>query len=150
MGYRSEVRIITTKEGYEKLKLYVKEYIENKVKPEERYNLLENCDIEEKDDKMCYLGWNYIKWYDNCFPEVDAIEDGLNKLEEDDISYRFARIGEDYDDIEEKNYDSSKENDFIEYPDIIRQFNDEYILDMIHNVEQSNEDKEMEKEGIDI
>ena len=38
MGYRSDVRIVTSKKGFEKLKEYVEKYLKE---PSAKYNLLE-------------------------------------------------------------------------------------------------------------
>ena len=41
MGYRSDIRIVTTKDGFEKLKEFVKKYLEEKKLDIKEYNLLE-------------------------------------------------------------------------------------------------------------
>ena len=57
---------------------------------------------------------------------------GLKHLEENDYSYRFARLGEDYDDYEEKYYDSDSEKEnYLEFPSVLREFEDEYIMDLL-------------------
>ena len=130
MGYRSDVRIIVSKKGYEKFKEYFMEYFNEKIKSEEdkinAYNLLEHIDIKSENEDYVYFGWNYVKWYDGIYMEVDAVMNSLYKLAENDYSYRYARIGEQYDDIEEQNFDSEKEG-YLEYPYIIREFDDNII-----------------------
>ena len=120
MGYRSDVRIVVTKEGYKKLEKFVNEYIQ------EQYNILNNKDIEKITEEYHYLGWNHIKWYEgiNGYEAINAIMKGLDYLAENDFSYRFARIGEDYDDIEERSFDSEEE-EYLEYPSILREFDDD-------------------------
>lgn len=145
MGYRSDIRIITSKDGFEKLKEFVKEYLKEH---NEDYNLLEECDIKQEGKKQYYLGWNYVKWYENDYTNVDAIMEGLNHLGENEYSYRYMRIGESYDDIEEQSYDGEKdENIYLEYPNMIREFDDNYILDLI---KEGQLEKEENKEEIDI
>ena len=61
MGYRSNVRILTSKNGYEKLQKHVSEYLKEKNID---YNLLENSDLRFVSSKGVLIGWNYIKWYD--------------------------------------------------------------------------------------
>lgn len=90
MGYRSEIRIITSKKGYEKLNEFVEQYL----KDTEEDNLLKECDIKNIGKEQCYFGWNDIKWRENDFKDVDAIMEGLNHLGENEYSYRYMRIGE--------------------------------------------------------
>ena len=95
------------------------------------------------------MGWNSLKWYDG-YPEVDAIMQGLDYLEENEYSYRYMIIGEDYADVEEKSYDGEKDEDvYLEYPTMIRDFDDEYIFDLIKDKEKSIE-SEKNKESIEI
>ena len=66
------------------------------------------------------------------YEDVNAIVYGLKYLEENDYSYRFARLGEDYDDYEEKYYDSDSEKEnHLEFPSVLRKFEDEYIMDLM-------------------
>lgn len=146
MGYRSDIRIITSKDGFERLKEFIKEYLKDN---KEDYNLLEECDIKEEGKEQCYFGWNYVKWYEHDYPEVIAIMEGLNHLEENEYSYRYMRIGESYDDIEEQSYDGEKdENIYLEYPNMLREFDDNYIIESIKENQIENEEKN--KEEIDI
>lgn len=151
MGYRSDVRIAMSKNGFEQFKKNVQEHIneyKNKL-PDEAiaknfsYDLLNNLDINsELDDKssnQVYFGWNDVKWYDG-YEDVDAIMDSLNKLEEQGFGYNYARIGEQYDDIEELFVSSTdKDNvDYIESIGIERYFNDD---NYINNYNKINEQK---------
>ena len=128
MGYRSDVRIMTTKKGYEELKKYTDKYLEDK-----KYsygNLLDDLQISEETKFAKYFGWDSIKWYDGCegYEDVDAIMNGLDHLEENNYSYRFARIGESYDDYDEKYFESDIEDEQdLEYPSMTRYFDDDYI-----------------------
>ena len=146
MGYRSDIRIITSKDGFERLKEFIKEYLKDN---KEDYNLLEECDIKKEGKEQCYFGWNYVKWYEHDYPEVIAIMEGLNHLGENEYSYRYMRIGESYDDIEEQSYDGEKdENIYLEYPNMLREFDDNYIIESIKENQIENEEKN--KEDIDI
>ena len=146
MGYRSDVRIVTSKNGFEKLKEFVENYLKEK---NEDYNLLKECDIKKEGNNQCYFGWNWIKWYENDYAEIDAIMEGLNHLGEEEYSYRYMRIGEDREDYDEQYYDGDKESEQdLEYPNLIREFDDEYVYDLIKD-EQTNELEE-NKEDIDI
>lgn len=149
MGYRSDIRIVTSIDGYEKLKEFVKRYLEEH---NEDCNLLEECDIKQEGKKQIYFGWNSIKWYENDYDDVDAIMEGLNYLGENEYSYRYSRIGESYDDYEEQYYDGNKEKEnYLEYPNLIREFDDEYVLNLIKDTQEIKIDnKEEQKEEIDI
>ena len=130
MGYRSDVRIITSKKGYDKLRKHVEKYLKEK---NDDSNLLEDADIRFVTSKGVLIGWDNIKWYEWCnWPEIDSILTGLDKLEKEDYSYRFSRIGEGIDDIDERYYDSKNRNgEDIPSIDIEREFNDEYMKDSL-------------------
>ncbi len=130
LGYRSDVRIATSKKGFNILNNYVEERMKELNKKD--YNLLNYLDINKENKGVCYFGWDSIKWYDGCegYEDVDAILEGLDKLEEKDISYHFARIGENYDDYDEFNYDGDDEEGletYVPYPSMTRYFDDEDI-----------------------
>lgn len=147
MGYRSDIRIITSKDGFEKLQEFVKNYLKEH---NEDYNLLEECDIKEEGKKQCYFGWNYIKWYEHDYDEVNAIMQGLEHLQENDYSYRYMRIGEDREDYDDYDYNADRESEpDLEYPCMYREFDDNYVLSIIS--EPSIETVlEPNKESIDI
>ena len=132
MGYRSEVRIMTTKKGFNELNKYVKNYL-SKLNHDE-YNLLDNLEFKAENDYAVYFGWSWVKWYSS-YDSVSAIESGLNHLREKDMSFRFARIGENYDDYEEDSHESEKEDEQdLEYPSMIRDFDDSYVIEEMERV----------------
>ena len=57
-------------------------------------------------------------------------------------------IGENKDDIEERYYDGNKEKINLEYPDLIREFDDDYITNYLEEPLKDNINKDMEE--IDI
>ena len=123
MGYRSDVRIITSLKGFKKLT----KYVAINTKENSLYNLMEHIDFIHKNDYSVYFGWNNIKWY---FDDAETIMNGLNYLRDNEYSYRFARLGEDYDDYEEKYYESEKEEEQdMEYPSLERHFDDNYVIE---------------------
>lgn len=126
MGYRSDVRIITSKKGFNELNKYVKDYL-SKLDYDE-YNLLDNLKFKVENDYSVYFGWNWVKWYSS-YESVDAVESGLQHLKDKDMSFRFARIGESYDDYEEDSYESENEEEQdLDYPSMIREFDDSYVI----------------------
>ena len=86
--------------------------------------------IKKETPYTTYIGWDCLKWYEySDYVDVDAIMTGLDYLKENGYSYRYSRIGENYDDYDEKYYESEneEEQDLI-YPSIIREFDDDYIF----------------------
>ena len=137
MGYRSDVRIITSKKGFDKLKSYVTDTIAKSKNPQ-MYNLMENLDLNFENSYSKFFGWNNVKWY---YEDVDIVMQGLHKLKDEDMSYRFARLGENFDDYEEEYYESEKEEEQdFEYPAVERYFDDDYVMDNMKTYDISNKD----------
>lgn len=99
MGYRSDVRINTTKKGYERLMSLI---------PEEYREYLEfNLILEEEHEFSTVFGWNSYKWYKGISPDIDAVEDALNVLDKEGYPVEFIRIGEDNEDVEKRKYNNT-------------------------------------------
>lgn len=100
MGYRSDIRIRTTKKGYEIMKAEVENFLkENNL--DELWNLLKINGVSiDKTEKAITIEWSYLKWYEE-YKDVQAIMKSLSILSEKNIDYQFMRIGEELDDIEE-------------------------------------------------
>lgn len=133
MGYRSDVRIIVSKKGYDKLCEYVKAHALEYAKPDYDYNLLNHANITYSkvcDGQQVMISWNDIKWYEwsDGYEDVSIIMNGLQYLKEEGFSYRYARLGENYDDWEETytdgELDLADEND-LQYIYLERYINDE-------------------------
>lgn len=138
MGYRSDVRILTSKKGFAELNKYVNNYLKDK----NDYNLMENIQYKTENDFACYFGWNWVKWYEGSYDSVDAIMNGLEHLKEKEYSYRYARLGENFDDYEEHYYESEIEDEQdLEFPNVIREFDDDYVSS---NMEKCNSDYEID------
>lgn len=149
MGYRSDVRIVTSEEGFKKLEQFVENYLKEKKVDIEEYNLLNSLDIRSQGKGQCYFGWNSIKWYDFCDEiKIDAIVAGLDYLEKNEYSYRYTIIGENLDDIEENSYDGNKEDIYLEYPSVIRQFEDDYTKEYLEGPLKNRIDESKEEIGI--
>lgn len=97
MGYRSQVYLKTTTEGYLVLKK-----LNDSIKKEEE-KPLQHADIQKTPTGFYKISFNDIKWYEGSFPDVDNFMEGLEMLTAQDIPYSFIRIGEDMSDIEHKN-----------------------------------------------
>ena len=111
MGYRSEVVLVVGKE-------VMPQFMVTMAKsPEARALCFAEAtrheDYEEKGNML--FAWDGIKWYDS-FEEIRAIEDFLDWCDSEDVPsqdakgervdgdecYRFVRIGEEVEDIEER------------------------------------------------
>ena len=67
--------------------------------------------------------------------------DGLKHLKDKEFSYRYARIGESYDDYEESNFESDIEAEQdLDYPSMIREFDDDYVIEYMNQVDPVKED----------
>jgi len=142
LGYRSDVRIIVSKNGYKELEKFVDKFLKEK---NEDYNLLKETDIFKQSKYTTYLGWNSVKWYEYSYNDVDSIMQGLHYLKEKGMSYRYARIGENYDDYDEHYYESENEDEQdLEYPSMLREFEDEYVMsELDKQVEQTSDEVEI-------
>ncbi len=141
---KSDVRIVTSKNGFEVLKSFVENYIKENSKENDIRNLLEKFDLKYENSKQCYFGWNELSnWSEYFNKSISAIMDGLRELENNDYSYRFYRLGEDKEDYDEHHFDADREGEQdLEYPNITREFDDRYICDIIHRQKQLEESKE--------
>ena len=101
MSYRSNVAIMITAENKDNFKKYLEELKTDKLLKE----LVLCGEISDNGVDGIRLSWENIKWYNTfgTYPEINAFEDWLDKIIEDDAtSYHFIRIGEDLEDIEER------------------------------------------------
>lgn len=156
MGYRSDVRIVMSKNGYKEFKKYVnkhtKNYVSKEIKPgtvvslsNYDYNMLNSLDVSKEtiDGKQVYIGWDSVKWYEG-YEEIDAIMDSLNKLEENGYGFNFARSGESYDDYESINAASTSKDGIkhLDYPSLDRCFCDFEYNDIDLSKERRKDDRD--------
>lgn len=97
MGYRSQVYLKTTTEGY----LVMKKLNDSIEKTEEKP--LQYAEIKKTPTGFYKISFDDIKWYEGTFKDVDNFMKGLSLLDEQDIPYGFIRLGEDTEDIEYRN-----------------------------------------------
>jgi hypothetical protein len=110
MGYRSEVTAVfytAEKDEWPLLKLFVEENF-----PKDLADCL-RAECEEPCNRWGFVFCAYdYKWYDT-YPEVKEFEDfekkftAMQKCKEGAWACEFARIGEDYTDIENRSSDSA-------------------------------------------
>lgn len=103
MGYYSQVSILMDKESTDdfikKLAKEMPEHIPFYTRAlEEGFKTF--CIDETKPYRIFYFDW--IKWYDDMFPEIQFMMNFLRKIEEPHY-YDFVRFGEDDYDTEQEN-----------------------------------------------
>lgn len=118
MGYRSDVRVITTVKGYEEIR--------GKI-DDSKYGYLLNkavFSVIKKTEKQVYFGWTYIKWYSS-YADVKFVEELLEQLKE---PYRFGRLGEEGGDFETWSNDKAEE---VGLPEIyeMHEIDDNYVME---------------------
>lgn len=125
MGYRSNVYLKTTTEGWLMLKQF-----NDKIKNKEerfiqtgRYSLGE---VNRASSGNYKITWEDVKWYDS-YPEVKNLLSALDELEVADIPYSYIRIGEDVDDIEHKRSYPDDMPSEIEFFEPVIDVNDEDV-----------------------
>ena len=99
MGYRSEVKIVTTREGYERICKRVDE-LNADMKACQLLGAGISPEYFEESNGCVVFGWDWIRWYDGTFADVTNVSTALRELADDDIPYEFCRIGEEWDHIE--------------------------------------------------
>lgn len=110
MGYRSEVRIATTREGYDAL-LEIMDLKNESASVE--YPLVGSDvkpDYFEEEGDAVVFGWDAVKWHDGLFREVNDVIEALTGMAANGHPYEFCRIGESWDDIE---FSVANENDSL-------------------------------------
>ncbi|MBP3800438.1 MAG: hypothetical protein J6I85_00145 [Clostridia bacterium] len=131
--YRTDIRLVVKKEGFEVLKELCKA-----EKNEFLNDLMDEKNIKNKIADIVYLGWNNAN-----YTMVEFIKDSLYKLEDDDISYNIAIRGENNDDVEI--YGNIAEKDIgkkIPEPYIERSFNEDEIKQEIEEYAKSFKEKD--------
>lgn len=99
MGYRSEVKIATTREGYERICRRVDELSAES----DAYPLIGteiNPDFFDEAGGCVAFGWDHIKWYEGDLEDVSNVSKALAEIEDDGLPVEFCRIGESWDDIQ--------------------------------------------------
>lgn len=145
---KSDVRIVTSMEGYKMLQQFIKSCINKNENDISIKNLLDDC-FKHQNHKQCYFGWNeYSNWDGFRDKNSELIMEGLRFLEDNGYSYRYYRLGEDKEDYDEHHFDSEKKGEQdLEYPNIIRKFDDRYIVDILYTQKsrelQDKEDLEL-------
>ena len=99
MGYRSEVRIATTREGYD----LMCEKVDSLSDGLDRCPLMgteQEPEFFDENDGCVVFGWDNVRWYEGMLVDVTNIVKALAELAAQEIPHEFCRIGETWDDIE--------------------------------------------------
>lgn len=101
--YYSDVRFVTTPRGYALLVDMAEYGTMTDVVLEGLKDLLESANIAEyhEEQKYILLGWNDIQW-DGEGEREQAFYKALKELENRGITYKFLRVGELQEDVEER------------------------------------------------
>lgn len=123
MGYYSDVKLITTEEGWRRIQHKV-----HRVSPDYAQDYVgEEFTVPLVEGKYILLEHHSIKWYDE-FPEVEAIMGQLKQFDAEHIPYQFMRVGEHWDDNEylwERDLESDEYDD-MPYLELNRDIEVEY------------------------
>lgn len=103
MGYYSDVGLALTRDGVAFLNQRLEE-ADAKIRTSVKELLaFANTHLQDKETGAECWQWNTVKWYQydpEYFPDIDFLERQLTDMNEAD--YYFLRIGEKFDDIEQK------------------------------------------------
>lgn len=123
MGHKSQVRLITTKEGFNILK-QMRHFINDDYLP----TVLENTTIKKEFGKVIYLGWDNVY-----LAKETLIKESVIDLEEHDVPYTLSILGEyQENELEEFFYNSkNKEIKELPFPSVIRNFDEKDIEEQL-------------------
>lgn len=114
MGYRSDVKFITTREGWELIDKTVK-----RKNPGAEYPFTDGGDpIPLLNGKYVLAEWSDVKWYDGYDTEVTTFMKTLSVLDKKNIPYTFMRFGEDYGDVEERSNQMYSSTEYRDLPSL--------------------------------
>ena len=105
MGYCSEINVITSVDGFEKMRECIWKLAKDRKFSDEMVLFPKVGEdpktvfhfFEQKGDYV-HFGFSWIKWYNGCI-DVALFQDMLMEVEEE-VAWKFYRQGEDSDDFE--------------------------------------------------
>jgi len=130
--YRSDFRLVTTTKGLE--------IIKKECNDDVLLGIIDNAVINKSAGDIVYLGWNRLN-----NDIVKSINNLLYELEEQDITYKTAIMGENFDDVSTYEYlASTDENKDIPTPNIDRKFNESEINNTLQQIAEKSKLSEFE------
>lgn len=113
MGYRSQVYLKTTTEGY----VIMKKMNDSIKEPENK--IFRWAEIHSTETGFYKIHYDDIKWYDS-YTQIQNFNKALCELGRQDIPYVFIRIGEETDDIEiHNNWTDDMPDELVEFEPLI-------------------------------
>ena len=141
MGYRSDVRLVTTKDGYEELEKYIKEQLE-KGNDEYLYNVLEESDFREETKHFVFVGWDSVKYNQESY---ELLNTALEEIGEKGFGYSLVVNGEEIGDVQDISV-KDKQKNYITMPAIFCNFDDRYTMKELEYEEERIANKTKDKE----
>lgn len=117
MGYRSDVKLITTKEGWEKIDKAARKAA-GVTDEDTPYLTDSSCWTPICGGKYVLAEWEDIKWYEGYNGEVDAVMQVLTRLDGAAIPYHFMRVGEDYNDVQYEDCEPAWNGEHADMPSL--------------------------------
>lgn len=100
MGYRSDVRIATTREAYEDIRDIVDTASESVFSPDQLIGRnIAPAYFDEEDDTVVF-GWDSICWNEGLFADVSNVMLAIEEVVANGYPLEFCRVGEEARDIE--------------------------------------------------
>lgn len=132
MGYRSDVRLVTTEKNWKKLSDTMRKHAKECVVGKEMEEYVAACfkpDLFKRGKGLVYAGWNNIKWYDSTDSSFMTFMKCMRGLDK----FSYLRIGEDEEDIERIEKDKGYE---FPYLFVLRTPDDVWVLEELDNNEE--------------
>lgn len=99
MGYRSEVRIATAREGYDLMCDRI-DFISSGLNSHPLMGSERRPDFFKEESGCVVFGWDNIDWCVGLFCDVTNVVEALGELDEQEIPYEFYSVGDGRGDIE--------------------------------------------------
>lgn len=116
MGYRSDIRVMTDIDGFEKMQEIAWELKEEKnlddwlvlfpKQGQDPDNFFDYYDAQK--DYLCF-GLDWVKWYDN-YQDVALFMEVLKVANDNGAKWQFIRVGEEFGDVENESSDNFYDN----------------------------------------
>lgn len=141
MGHKSQIRLITTKEG-----LSVLQGLNVFINDDFLQVVLKNTTINKTFGEVVYLGWDDVN-----LSKERLLTDVVLDLEENDISYTLSVIGENAGEEETHLHYESKTKDIKElpFPSIIYTFDEKDMEEQLQYYKNHSKDETKQTEEIE-